>query len=297
MNFKNFTDEMKKQVQARLGEGKVVELRSVLKFNNVRLCGLTITEEGKNISPTIYLESFYEAYCRGASLSAIVDALVDSYLNVPLKESVDVSFFKNFEKVKGRIAYRLLNVEKNRELLADVPFIPYLDLAICFFYSFGDMAAGEGSILIRRSHMEMWNTDVRELFLLAQENTRKLFPVDLMRMQTLLEGMLGDEGKEMPDEMEQVNIYVLTNTKRVQGAAAMLYPDVLAELAGKLGSSFFIIPSSVHELILVPFRKDISVSALKNMIYEVNHTQLGPEDVLSDSLYAYDGNDKRIIKL
>ena len=77
----------------------------------------------------------------------------------------------------------------------------------------------------------------------------------------------------------------------------MLYPDVLAELAGKLGSSFFIIPSSVHELILVPFRKDISVSALKNMIYEVNHTQLGPEDVLSDSLYAYDGNDKRIIKL
>lgn len=297
MNFKNFTEEMKKQVQARLGEGKVVELRSVLKFNNVRLCGLTITEEGKNISPTIYLESFYEAYCRGASLSAIVDALVDSYLNVPLKESVDVSFFKNFEKVKGRIAYRLLNVEKNRELLADVPFIPYLDLAICFFYSFGDMAAGEGSILIRRSHMEMWNTDVRELFLLAQENTRKLFPVDLMRMQTLLEGMLGDEGKEMPDEMEQVNIYVLTNTKRVQGAAAMLYPDVLAELAGKLGSSFFIIPSSVHELILVPFRKDISVSALKNMIYEVNHTQLGPEDVLSDSLYAYDGNDKRIIKL
>lgn len=297
MKFTTFIEEIRNMVQFKLGDTVDVKLRSVLKTNDVRLWGLTIMEKGKNISPTIYLESFYEAYEKGASVDSIVESVVESYRCVPLDLSMNMEFFKDFEAVKGRIAYRLVNLENNRELLADIPFIPYLDLAICFYYAFGDTQIGEGAILIQRSHMEMWNTDVKELFELAQENTSKLYPVEIMRMRTLLESILGAKELEIIEDIEPATMYVLTNKKRIQGAAAILYKDVLEDIAQKLGIGFYIIPSSIHEVILIPYNKGMGVDAIKNMIYDVNRTQLEPEEVLSDSLYAYDNKDKRIIKL
>lgn len=297
MKFTVFMNLVKERVQDRLGDTAEVRVRSVLKNNAVRLWGLIITEAGKNISPTIYLESFYEAYVKGTTIDAIVEAIVDSYHNVPKELAVDMEFFKDFEKVKERVAYRLVNLENNKELLADVPFIPYLDLAICFYYAFGDTQIGEGAILIQRSHLEMWNTDEKELFSLAQENTSKLYPFEIMRMRTVVEQLVGVQDLEILDEMEPASMYVLTNKKRIQGAAVVLYPEVLEHIADKLGTDFYIIPSSVHEVILMPDRADIDRNVMKDMIYDVNRTQLTPEDVLSDSLYYYNRKDKRIIKL
>ncbi len=297
MVFNVFINEIKERVQTRLGEEAEVRLRSVLKNNGVLLWGIIVTRRGENISPTIYLESFYEAHIKGISLDEIVEAIVNSYRNVPVKMGVNMDFFKDFEKVKERVAYRLVHLEKNKELLGDIPFIPYLDLAICFYYAFEDTAMGEGAILIRRSHMDMWNTDVEELFRLAQENTPKLYPPEMMGMQTIIEQLLGAGDIEGLEASEPANMYVLTNQKRIQGAAVLLYPELLEDIARKMGNGFYIIPSSVHEVILVPFHKEADVDSIKNMIHEVNNTQVEPEDVLSDSLYAYDLKDKRIIKL
>lgn len=297
MKFTVFIDLIKERVQERLGDAAEVRVRSVLKTNDIRLWGLIITETGKNISPTIYMESFYDAYTKGTSVDTIVEAIVDSYNNVPKELSVNMDFFKDFEMVKERVAYRLVNLDNNKELLADVPFIPYLDLAICFYYAFGDTQIGEGAILIQRSHLEMWNTDVKELFSLAQENTARLFPFEIMGMRTLVEQILGAQDLEVLEDIEPAPMYVLTNKKRIQGAAVILYPDVLENIAAKLGVNFYIIPSSVHEVILMPDHGGVDRRVMKDMIYDVNRTQLNPEDVLSDSLYVYDRKDKRIIKL
>ncbi|MBQ7919211.1 MAG: hypothetical protein IJ324_04650 [Lachnospiraceae bacterium] len=297
MKFTVFMNLVKDRVQETLGDTVEVKVRSVLKNNSVRLWGLIITEDGKNISPTIYLECFYEAYEKGTAIDTIVEAIVDSYRNVPKELAVNMDFFKDFEKVKDRVAYRLVNLENNKELLADVPFIPYLDLAICFYYAFGDTQIGEGAILIQRSHLEMWHTDEKELFSLAQENTSKLYPFEIMRMRSVMEQILGAQDLEILDEIDPASMYVLTNKKRIQGAATILYPEVLEHIGDKLGKDFYIIPSSVHEVILMPMREEPDRNVLKDMIYEVNRTQLAPEDVLSDSLYFYNRKDKRIIKL
>ena len=297
MIFTAFINEIRDRVQKRLGDSAEVKIRSVLKNNGVRFWGLIITQQEMNISPTIYLENFYEAYVRGISLDVIAESIVDSYQNVPQEMNVSMEFFRDFEKVKGRVAYRLVNLEKNKEFLADVPFIPHLDLAICFYYAFGDMKLGEGAILIQQNHMEMWNTDVKELFALAQENTAKLYPIEIMRMRTMMEQLLDGEELEGLEDLEPSTMYVLTNKKKIQGAAVILYPELLDNIARRLGVGFYIIPSSVHEVIVVPFHKEISVESMKGMIQEVNSTQVEPEDVLSDSLYAYDMKDKRIIKL
>lgn len=302
MNFTVFCNLMKDMVQQRFAEGTEVRLQEVLKNNNVRLSGLIITEEGKNISPTIYLESFYQAFCEGTPMDVIANAIVDSYLSVPKEADIDLNFFKDFERVKGRIAYRLVNRKYNEELLADVPFIPYLDLAICFFCAYSDIMLGEGVILVRRSHMEMWNTDVKELFALAQQNTPQLYPKEILGMDVLLAELMGMEGMDRKlfkweAEAEQGPMFVLTNEKRVQGAATILYPDLLEQIAAKVGGGFWIIPSSVHEVIIVPYHPKMDILSTKRMIFEINRTKVDPEEVLSDSLYAYNEKDKRIINL
>ena len=297
MKFTVFMNLIKDRVQEKLGDAVRVRLRSVLKNNSVRLWGLIITEAGKNISPTIYLESYYEAYQKGAPLEELAKSIVSSYQNVPGGLLVDMDFFMDFEKVKERVAYRLVNLEENKELLSDVPFLPYLDLAICFYYAFGDVEIGEGAILIQRSHMEMWHTDEKELFALAQKNTPKLYPFEIMGMDTLVKQLMEEQDLQALEEIEPAEMYVLTNEKRIQGAAVVLYPEVLSNIAGKLEKDLYIIPSSVHEVILMPNQGEMEIAALKDMIYQINRTQLAPEDVLSDSLYYYYWKDKRIIKL
>ena len=87
---------------------------------------------------------------------------------------------------------------------------------------------------------------------------------------------------------------VLTNEKRTQGAACMLYPELLAQLAGKEERSFYIFPSSVHEVILMPDTGRGEAESFKQMIVEINDAQVAPEEVLSDSLYYYDLAEKRV---
>lgn len=297
MEFKAFAEEIRKQVQSELGENVTVELREVLKVNNLHKCGLTIMEKGRNISPTLYLEDHYRAYQQGKTIEAIANAVIEGYRELTLHENIEVSFFKNFEEVKGRIVYRLLELDKNRELLSKIPFLPYLDLAICFYCVMGETPVGEGAILVHNTHMALWKTNVRELFSLAEENTMRRYPPEFMPMEELLENLLGAPETDMVWGEALPRMYVLTNGKRLHGAAVMLYPGLLENLAERLDGSFYIIPSSVHELIIVPYQEEILQKTLKSIIYEVNHTQLAQEEILSDNLYAYDRKNKRIIKL
>lgn len=302
MNYTEFCNLIRDMVQERMGEDTKVGLQEVLRNNGVCLHGLTFMGEGTNMSPTIYLESYFYAYGRGTSLEEIVKSIVEQYHFVPKKGEIDMSFFKDFDRVKEKIAYRLVNRMHNEKLLSDIPFIPYLDLAICFFYAYDDAVLGEGSILIRRSHMEMWNTDVKELFALAQQNTPKLYPKDMIGMNLLLEELMQREGMNGDAIAKELGtgkfpMFVLTNKKRMHGAAVILYPDLLEQLAAKMGKGFYIIPSSVHEVIIIPYDDRLDSDYIKWMIYDINHSKVEPEEVLSDSLYAYNKKDKRIIKL
>ena len=302
MIFNDFCNLIRDMVQQRLGEGVEVELQEVVKNNNVCLRGMIFKSEETNVSPTIYLDSFYYSYGRGMTGEEIVNVIVNSYRSVPENGEIDLSFFKDFEKVKEKLAYRLVNRKYNAKFLADVPFIPYMDLAICFFISYSDSVLGDGTILVQNSHMKLWNTDVRELFELAQQNTPRLYPMDMIGMEAMLEELMCEQGmprEEIHSQLEQLHypMFVLTNTKRLHGAATILYPDLLQQVADRAEGDFYIIPSSVHEVIIVPFGEGMEQRIIKDMIYDTNRTRVEPEEVLSDSLYAYNVKDKRIIKL
>lgn len=292
MEIKRFAQNVQAAVQKELGQGHKVTLKDISKNNGVTLSGMMITAEGQNIAPTIYLDSFHEAYEGGVSLECIVEKILEVYrTDTPLK-SVDMEFFRDFEKVKDRICYKLISREKNEELLSQIPHKEFLDLEICFYYAYQGEALGNGSILIFNTHLEMWDTSVEELFALAQENTPTIFPWECKTIQEVLRDIVKTEEKEESDAGDSMKI--LGNSAHIYGAACILYPGVLEEIARKEGRNFYILPSSVHEVILLKAGDREDPLSLKEMIKEVNDTQVAPEEILSYQLYYFEHADNHI---
>ncbi len=291
MGIKEFAMKVQDAVVKKLGEGYQVKIQEIQKNNSIVLQGLMIMSEKNNVSPTIYLNSFWEAYEKGLLFSVVIDRILQIYKEDTPKANVDMSFFREFKKVKDRICYRLVSKEQNQELLKKVPYMEYLDLAICFYYAYQGDALGCGSILIHNTHIEMWKTTKEELFKLAQYNTQLLFPWECRSMEDTISEIMDSRQEQVAEMQEFLGVMpmkILSNVNRVQGAICILYPGVLKQLADREQKNLFIMPSSIHEVILLPDSGCENAKQLKEMVTEVNSTQVEPEEVLSNNLYYYD---------
>lgn len=290
MGINSFVKKVQDGLIKKLGDSYRIEVKEVRKNNGVILHGLLILSGEGNVVPTIYLETFYAAYEDGVSLSGIVDRVLEIYQEETPRGSIDMDFFRDFQKVRDRICYRLIRRQDNEPLLEDLPYVDFLDLAICFYYAYSDSRLGEGAILIHNSHMQLWNVKVQDLMRCAEKNTPGLFPGRVSSMNEILREVM--EIDQIPETGRQIPMSVLTNDRRLHGAACILYPEMLATLARKKQKGFYILPSSVHEVILLDRTEEESTSELRRMIFEINRSHVAPEEVLSDNLYYYNPGTK-----
>lgn len=305
MEFLNFTMLVREEVEKRTGECYKVRLDDVRKNNGVVLRGITVTQDDSNISPTIYLNSYYEEYIKGrATLINVVNDVMDTYHRNKVNQSVDMRYFLNYESVRQKIIYKLVNTEKNKELLEDIPHIEFLDLSIVFQCLVAQEDFGRASILIHNVHLKLWDVSVENLYQAAKENTQQLQGYEIKGMTEVLQGiMCAEDSENFTEDNERssfsgsVPMYVLSNKSRVDGAACMLYPNLIQDFAEAIQSSFYIIPSSIHELLLLPTRHLEESQEIKSMIREINDTQVSAEEILSYSLYLYDKEERRILKI
>lgn len=307
MGKEEFAEKVKRYAQTRLGSGYHVQLKEIAKNNGIMRLGLMIRKKGRNITPAIYLEDFQKRYEEGVPAGEIIERILELYEESMPSEDFDTGILTDFERIKDRITYRLINAEKNRELLGQIPHKRFLDLAICFSYSFCEKGLGIGSVLVYNNHVAAWKTDEDTLMRLAERNTARLRPVKLMELGKLIEDLadcLGAEGARGAGEgkpggaeglcvwpegpSEGPEALVLTNTEGVYGAAAILYPDMLHDLRERAGGGFFLLPSSVHEFLVLPDRGAQEPEELIRMVREVNASQVPEEEVLSENIYRYD---------
>ena len=299
MEFNNFTELVQKEIAKKVGENYHVKLNDVMKNNGVVLRGITLMQDDSNISPTIYLNPYYDAYENGDStLETVIDDVLETYEQNKIVCNIDMKFFLNYEAVKSRIIFKLINTEKNRELLEDIPHIPFHDLSIVFQYLVSGEQFRNATILIRNVHIKLWKVNTRDLYECALENTPLLQGYELADMKTILgeyypSGVIDDE--EIEDMQQEVPMYVLSNKSRVNGAACILYKDLLKDFAMAVDKDLYILPSSTHEVILLPSDGTQESAQLKAMVQEVNRTQVDEKEVLSDSVYYYDRKKDVII--
>lgn len=295
MDMEQFAEDIKERLEQ---QGWLeVELKHVLKNNGVTRCGLILHSGGNNLAPTIYMESFFMAYRDGSDMQEIIGKIMEAYEGAPGAE-VDMSFFRDFSTVRDRLYIKLVNREANTELLADLPYREFLDLAVVYYIDYDNPRTGAGTIQIHNSHMEMWGVTEGDLWEAASRNTPIQKPGRIESMGDILEelsaGQENGDGEFRSMENSPVPMLVITNTERMYGAAVVMYSGLLKQAADKTCSDMFIIPSSLHETIAIPVTEGRGVAELKEMVMEVNRNVLQPEEVLSDNVYIYRREQDRL---
>ncbi len=293
MNYQQFTEAVYKKVTALLGDTATTQIQTAIKNNDTERIGLIITPQATNLSPTIYLEEFYKLYEQGCTLDEISEDILRIYKKAIPEHSWDVNQIQDFEQAKSKLVYKLIHTERNKALLETIPHVPYLDLSMAFYLLLDTFEHGIATILITNQMLEHWKIDAELLYHLATVNTPNLLPSDFMEMKEVIEELLG---RELTDEEDYENhMYVLTNSYRHLGAACILYPHTLEEIGNQLDEDFYLLPSSIHEIIILPVQYAIPTPELAEIIDDINNTQVLKEEVLSDHAYYYSRKEKKLV--
>lgn len=291
MDTNNFISEITDAVQQLLGSDYSVFSKNVTKNNGVLLTGLSIRQEGHNVSPTIYIDEFLDWYEAGISVDLIAKTIISIYREQRVPLQFDVSAITDYEKAKSRIIFQLVNTERNADLLKTIPSRSFLDFSIIFKIFFGSSPMGNAAMTITNELLDLWNVNAEAIYQIALINTPILQEYSLKDMQAIMDIISGtsiDKESTKPGEM-----YVLTNKQCVCGCGCILYPHVLENFSKQIKRDFYILPSSRHEVILLPDGNE-DTHYLLQMVRNINRETLEQEDFLSDNIYIYSRKTKEI---
>lgn len=298
MTKTKFYESVAESVSEVLGSEVIVELQEVTKVN-LSLDGLTIRKRNESIAPTIYLNQYFNQFNDGRTMDDIVKDIIRVYENNQPENIMDVfktEDFYDFDKMKEKIVLKVINTERNLDLLEQVPHLDMegLGLSVVFYVSImtGEQSAG---ILIKNEHLRLWEKKVSDLISLAEINTNRMHAFTIKSINEVLSGMFGFEEDLITDGPA---FYVLTDENKTFGASQLYLKDKIREFAKQQDCDVYILPSSIHELLLL--RADfpnLEPSYLKEMVYEVNTTQVSEEEFLFDGAYKFELATDKIIAL
>ena len=166
MSYEEFVSGMELELKSLVSDNLLVTVQKTLKNNGYLRCGIRLSEKNINISPTIYLEEFYEKYQYGTDMHTLAEQIMKIYQKVRIEHSWKEDWIYEFPGVKNKIVYRLINREKNKKLLSEVPYMPWKDLAIVFYLllEMDEHQMQQAAMLIKKEQLEWWNTSTEDLY-------------------------------------------------------------------------------------------------------------------------------------
>ena len=260
------------------------ELQTVSKNNTTRVA-IRVRKGENKISPIVYLEPYYDRYC--SCEMSMYDVCKDIANVIITNDDVDINVndILNLDKVRDHILCRIVGIKGNEEYLSNKPYTKVSDLAAMYYVDLGDSK----TIPITNGILEGYKITKRRLHDIALKNlTGSGLTFESMR-DILLE--MGAPEEILPED-NSINMYVLTNKNKVFGAAAILDKTTMEEISKQVGGDFIIIPSSIHEVIILPM--DVDIDVLDGMIKDVNANEVKEEDRLSDHPYMYNSKTGKI---
>ena len=307
MNYDQFLKEVEATVQEKLGVGYKVGIQRVTKFNGVVLDGLVVSELDKYFAPTIYLNPYYTCFKQGQPLGDILEEVISVYKENSDAALGDMKRLLDFENLKEKVVYKLIQKGANQELLDDVPYFEFLNLAVVFYLILDENEDMQMTALIHNSHMAAWGTTKEELRELAMINTPVLLPPVIRTMRDIMREILKEQFEDlyleelfddfMEEDLGKPPLYVLSNRKQMNGSSCILYEGCLEKFASEQNADVVILPSSQHELILIPDKGGLDYEDLQEMVEQINKSEVPVEDVLSDRVYKYDRVQDQIVML
>lgn len=299
--FKNIVKENFLKYMPQEYKDAAVDIRPAPKVNRT-LDALTLFQGGNSqVFPTVYVNDMYGQYLACGNLEDVLRGTAERYAGA-LGELKGYKMELDMEHLRENVVLCLVNTEQNREMLADMPSREFHDLSVIYRWVVETTPDAVCSVIVKNGLAEAAGMSEEELFRCAVENTRRIFPVSVKSMSDIVGHI--PEGIEIPqeirEEMEEAqhvaeNMWVISNSRGINGAASVLYEENLHQLAEKLGENLFILPSSIHEVIAFPAgMAEKNLTHMLEMVHEVNMGSLKLEERLSNNVYCYDRNARTV---
>lgn len=299
-----FINKLIRAMEEFYGDEVKVRVLTCNKNNGIILRGISIILPGENVTPNLYVDDMFEEYENGRLFADIVKDIIRLRERFRVSGAVDVEFFNHYEQVRDKLGIRLINKDMNKKLLDETPHRIYLDMAIVYVVYVRNKDLGDGTILIRHEHCEPWKVSEEQLYRDALENMQRINPPVLMGIDDMLKSVTPIYDRETyhmdPKTLECVNRYmmVLTNESRISGASTIVYPGMLRRIYEQIGGDYYLLPSSIHELIIINCSESEAAPAhLTQMVREVNSYHLEPVEILSNNAYRYNAESDELIIL
>ncbi|WP_130836796.1 DUF5688 family protein [Lachnoclostridium sp. Marseille-P6806] len=288
-SVRKFSEALGQTLQSRSAPGESVCLSPVFQNNGVRREACIVRRRETCCSPVYYLDDFYEEYlCGDCRLEELADRILGESREQVYGGNEELRFFRDYEQVRETLSVRLIGTEKNRERLREIPYECVEDMAVVCCCRIPNGAMKNGSIMIRREHLEAWEISEETLRADAFLGSIRRFPPVI----TGISEILGS----VPETKEE-KLYVLTNAEGRHGAVCCLYPGVLEKFSADRGTNLFVLPCSVHEVLLLPECPGTeTAAALREIVMEINRTELAQEEILTDSVYYFDRREGRLCR-
>nr|WP_288977436.1 DUF5688 family protein [uncultured Blautia sp.] len=264
--------------------------------NNAILWGLSVRKEDSSMAAVIYLDKPYQSYLRGKPLEEISKELISVYKDQKIPH-IDETFFTDYETVKDRIQVRLVSREKNQAYYRRGPYKMHPMGAEVLFIELQSDREGTMQAQVTNKMAEQWKIPKSDLFQRALENTLSRNKAVFSAMGDVIAELIMEDGAEVPETEGVSPMYVLSNEKREYGATVLLYPDVLKAVRKRLGEDFYILPSSLHETIILPKGLvTMDMKELRDVVREINQNEVQTEEVLGNEVYEYRGATNKVRK-
>ena len=283
----SFAEDLKTNLQ-KLGIEADVSEHHIEKLNG-SYDALSVTPKGSGVGVNANFDEIFHAMERGRDynevLSGVTESLKGSLAHMP---KFQVSDLTNYAEMKNRLAMEVVSAERNARMLQNVPHEQMEDIAVVYRLVLNSSKGASSTVLVTNDLMDKFGITHEQLHDDAMKNAPLIRPAEIKGMEETLNEMQGGPALEPdPDEI----LFVAGVPDQSHGAAVIAYPNFFEDAAEKLGGDYFIIPSSIHEVLLVKDTGEMNSRDLAAMIKEVNATEVAPEDVLTDHAYHYDSKE------
>lgn len=194
----------------------------------------------------------------------------------------------SYGEIRPKIFYRIVSIRDHQPLIDRCPHIRFFDMAITFRWLVHENEDGISSALIEYDHLEYWGISEEEIIQTAVRNTPRLFPAQRCRILDIIRQWLDLGGPDLP-------LYVLTNSRGINGASVMFYKDILKEFGEEIDQDFYILPSSIHEVLLIGKEEVKDPKDLAQIVLEANQTVVSKEEFLSNQVFYFDRSKGEIL--
>lgn len=299
MELKDFAALIAAGAQGQLGDRYEISDTVTIKNNTTEYTGIIFQKKTENVAPTIYIEDLYERYkVQEVTIQDAIKEVISRY-EKSIKGMQRINGLSvDYASCQDRIIYRLVSKERNLFLLKDMPYIPFLDMAITFHLVVSIDDSCMQSLKITRELQQRWGVSVEQLLKLAKKNTPELLPARVCELSQLMKCYINtrefklEQEEDLTNE-EKIDMIVVSNELGINGAAVLLYDGVMEQIANEYDSDLYLLPSSIHEIIVVPAGEEDLHETFSSMVNNINQRYVDEDEVLSDRVYIYRQEEKK----